>query len=210
MSSTYRSGPAADDRGPSPRRRTVLAVGLVALLLAGCGIGPEAHPVIVGADRPGVGQPTRRPDLRVVTVDVFLLRDDRLVRVTRAVESAVGMHAALLALTQPLSRSEVDQGLRTALPSSATPPTGSITGSVARVTMPEGFDRLSLHEQVGAMSQIVWTVTTHTSAGAVRLVVDDRDIPVPDGRGVLKDRPVGPTDYLDWAPGSAAATPVTG
>ncbi len=193
---------AADRPAERCGRRTALAAaGLVALVAAGCGIGPEAHPVIVGADQGGVGQPTRRPDLRVVTVDVFLLRGDRLVRVTRAVQSAVGMHAALLALTQPLSGAEAQQGLRTALPASATPPSGSLAGSVARITMPEGFDRLPLHEQVGAMSQIVWTLTTHTSAGAVRLVVDGRDIPVPDGQGVLRDRPVGPTDYLDWAPG---------
>ncbi|MBD3785093.1 MAG: GerMN domain-containing protein, partial [Micrococcales bacterium] len=162
--------------------------------------GPEAHPVVVGADAGGGGAPTARPDLRVITVDVFLLRGDHLVRVTRPVRSAVGIQASLVALSQPLSSAEADQGLRTALPAAASPPTGSVEGSVARVTMPKGFDRLPLHDQVGAMAQIVWTVTTHTSAASVRLVLDGQDIPVPDGSGQLLDRPMGRTDYVAWAP----------
>ncbi len=175
-------------------------LSLATTALSGCGLGPEAHPVVVGADPGGGGFPSSRPDLRVVTVDVFLLRGDRLVRATRPVQSAVGLQAALVALSQSLSSAEADAGLRTALPSAATRPTGTVDGSVARISMPRGFDRLPLHEQVGAMSQLVWTVTAHTGAASVRLVVDDLDIPVPDGRGQLLDRPVGRTDYVDWAP----------
>ncbi len=205
MSSSSRS-PRPADRG----RALVASVGLLLVaVLGGCAVGPEDHPVVVGADpATGPGAPTRRPDLRVVSVDVFLLRGDHLVRVTRPVQSALGIHAALIALTQQVSAAEAEQGLRTAIPASPSTPTGTVEGSVARVGMPAGFDRLPLHEQVGAMSQIVWTITTHTSAASVQLVVDGRDIPVPDGRGVLRDRPVGRTDYVAWAP--LGASPVAG
>ncbi len=198
MSSSSRSRRSAEPRGRPLAAVLPALVGL--LVLAGCGLGPEAHPVVVGADAGGGGAPTARPDLRVITVDVFLLRGDHLVRVTRPVRSAVGIQASLVALSQPLSSAEADQGLRTALPAAASPPTGSVEGSVARVTMPKGFDRLPLHDQVGAMAQIVWTVTTHTSAASVRLVLDGQDIPVPDGSGQLLDRPMGRTDYVAWAP----------
>ncbi len=66
--------------------------------------------------------------------------------------------------------------------------------------MPTGFDRLSVREQVGAMSQLVYTVTANTTATEVELVSDHRTLQVPDGSGRLLSRPVNISDYATWAP----------
>lgn len=203
MSSSSRSGPLAEEgrRTRLARGRVVLVpAAVLALAVCGCGLGPEDHPVIVEQDVSTLGPPSGRPDVKVRTLDVFLIEGNRLVRVRRSVQAALGLHASLLALTQPISSAEADEGLRTAIPASTSTPAGTVIGTVARISMPDGFDRLPLHEQIGAMSQMVYTVTADTGAASIRLLVGDREVPVPDGRGQLLDRPVGRTDYLDWAP----------
>ncbi len=70
--------------------------------------------------------------------------------------------------------------------------------------MPTGFDGLSVHEQVAAMSQIVFTITANTVATEVRLTSGSRAIPVPDGAGRVLTRAVNTADYATWAPGRRA------
>lgn len=197
MSSSYRSSRAAE-------AHRLLAVSLAALgalvTLAACGLQPQDHPELVRAGVPQTERSVPGPDARLVTVDTYLLRGDRLVPVRRTVQASGQVRTSMLALTEPLSPAEVAAGLRTAIPIAPTPPTGTITGTVARLSMPAGFDRLPVHDQVGAMAQLVYTVTADTDASSVRLVTDGREIPVPDGRGELQDRPVGRSDYSAWAP----------
>lgn len=94
------------------------------------------------------------------------------------------------------------------MPRSEEPLDGTILGSVARVGMPEGFDRMPVREQVAAMGQIVYTVVANTSADRVQLYDGDRALPVPGGDGALREAPVGRADYADLAP-VPSPTPVT-
>jgi hypothetical protein len=184
----------------SPARLAGVLAAASVLLAGGCALGPEDHPQLVQAGVAG-GQPAKPgPDEKLVTIQVYLLRGDQLVRVPRTVQSGDAVAATLLALTQPLSSAETAEGLHTAIPTALMPPSGSVVGTVARVSMPSGFDRLSVHEQVAAMAQLVYTVTEDTPASSVRLVAGGREIPVPDGSGQLRDRPVGRSDYGPLAP----------
>ena len=122
------------------------------------------------------------------TMQAYLLRGARLVRVEREVPEGDGIGPALAALSLPLSREEVAQGLRTALP---TPPVaGPLAGrlsatGVAQIDVPPGFDRLSLRQQAAALAQIVFTITADTIATGVEVVRDGRTLPMPDATGQL-------------------------
>ncbi len=162
-------------------------------------MSPQPHPVPVDepvADAEGaVGGDLSRP----VVVEVFLVRGSRLSPVSRVVSHKPGISASLLALSQPLTESERYRQLRSAVPRGGEL-SGTILGSVARVSMPTGFDRMPVHEQVAAMGQIVYTVVANTSADTVQLYDGDSAIPVPGGDGALLDRPVGRADYAVLAP----------
>lgn len=189
----------------SSRSRSSVASVIAALVLvatvAGCGVGSQDRPDVVAEEEqsrvtPAVTDTTKVP----LTVQVYLLRGDRLVRVSRSVPDGTGLQPCLVGLFADLSPTEVAAGLRTALPKVTDPPVGRLAGPVAEVAMPAGFDRLSVRDQVGAMSQIVYTITSNTVATEVQLVSDGRDLPVPDGLGRLLTRPVNPADYATWAP----------
>ncbi|NHA67274.1 hypothetical protein [Phycicoccus flavus] len=177
----------------------VVTAGCLAAL-GGCGVGAQARPEILGSPTSGAdGAAVGNPGVPL-TVQVYLLDGDHLVPVSRTVPAGTGLAPSLSGLVQPLDRDDLGRGLRTALPAASTPPKGTMIGTVARVTMPVGFDRLSVRDQVAAMSQIVWTVTGNTLATKVRLFLGDREIPVPGGDGLLVDRPVGRDDYASWRP----------
>jgi len=207
LSSTCRPRPAAD-HAPTARQRQLRGLRrwrvLLAVLLlagtAGCGVGPQAQPVPVeerAADADGtVGGDVSRP----VVVEVFLVRGSRLAPVSRVVSHQPGIGAALRALSQPLSETERYRQLRSAVPASDEELSGTILGSVARVSMPPGFDRMAVREQVAAMGQLVYTVVANTNADRVQLYDGERPIPVPGGDGALLDRPVGRADYAGLAP----------
>lgn len=191
---------AADRPGTLRRRVAVLVVGLGILAVAGCGIGPERVPVIEvsGAATPFLATPTRTQV--PLTVQVFLLRGEHLVRVSRSVPAGTGLAPSLTGLTLALTPSDVSAGLRTAIPSSRSSPTGTIVGGVAQISMPPGFDRLSVRGQIDAMSQLVYTIIANSVATAVQLSLGTRRISVPDESGQLLSRPVGLSDYATLAP----------
>lgn len=192
----------------------VVTAGLAALALLGgvaaCGLAPQDAPApvpgsTVSASGTSEGPGSHSPVAVPFTMQAYLLRGDRLARVEREVPEGSGIGPPLAALSLPLSRDEVAQGLRTALPTSTegAPLTGRLTPtSVAQVDVPAGFDRLSPREQEAALAQLVFTLTADTIATGVQLVRDGRPLPVPDATGRLVTRPVGRTDYSALAPAS--------
>ncbi len=200
MSSTCRPRPAADRDAHRVGRGWLLLLAALVMAVAGCGVGPQPHPVPVderAVDADGAaGGDLSRP----VVVEVFLVRGSRLSPVSRVVSHRPGISASLLALSQPLSETERFRQLRSAVPSSDEGLSGTILGSTARVSMPAGFDRMAVREQVAAMGQIVYTVVANTNADRVQLYDGERPIPVPGGDGALLDRPVTRVDYAGLAP----------
>ncbi|XGX80745.1 hypothetical protein LQK93_03586 [Terrabacter sp. BE26] len=132
---------------------------------------------------------------------VYLVHGRRLERVTRAVTPGTGVDPVLRALSAPVGAAEPAAGLRTALPASPLPLTGTMSGPrTADVSVPPGYDRLSTAEQEVAMAQIVFTVSADTLAAGVRLVSGAEPVPVPVSQGRLVTRPVTRQDYVDLAP----------
>ena len=183
---------------------TAVASGLIALGLgSGCTLGPQDAPVAVpGSSRATTTGPVT-PTAVPFTMQAYLLRGDRLARVERQVAEGSGIDPALSALAMPLSREEVAQGLRTALPSTTVPLVGRLTATgAAEVNVPEGFDRLSVRVQEEALGQIVFTVTADTIASSVQIVQDGRVLPMPDANGQLLSRPLTRADYVALTPAS--------
>jgi hypothetical protein len=107
----------------------------------------------------------------------------------------------LEALSRPLDEVELSDGLRTALPVAVQALRGSvIQDGTARVSVPPGFDRMSLREQQYAMAQLVFTVTANSLADDVQLVSGSRVFAVPDAMGELTSRPVSRADYGRFDP----------
>lgn len=92
-------------------------------------------------------------------------------------------------------------GLRSALPIASSPLRGVVDADgVARIMLPSGFERISVHEQSLAMAQLVFTVTANSLAQSVQLVQGTRSLPMPDPSGQLVTRPVTRVDYAAYNP----------
>ena len=182
-------------------RAAVLGIAVTALVAA-CTVGPQDQPVPVEVPRVPRRATTPVSSTGVpLTMQAYLLRGDRLVRVERIVPAGKGIQPALSALALPLSRDEVAQGLRTALPITTAPMQGRLTESgVALIGVPQGFDRLSVREQAAALGQVVFTVTADTLATGIQLVQGNRVLAVPDPSGELLTRPLTRNDYVSLTP----------
>ncbi|GAB3445786.1 hypothetical protein GCM10027517_27190 [Phycicoccus ginsengisoli] len=199
LSSTSRSRTARRDRLASRTVASAALVALVALVLGGCTVGAQGSPVPVQAPTVGSPSPSSGPGVPL-TVQVYLVRGDRLARVSRTVAPGAGLEPALAGLAKPLSAGELAAGLRSALPATGSPLSGRLVDAVARVSVPKGFARVSVREQELAMAQLVFTVTADTLASSVQLVQGERELSTPDGTGRLVDRPVTRLDYAAYRP----------
>lgn len=174
---------------------------LLALLLSSCSLGVQSSPDLVDVPRSTASAAATASVSGVpLTIQVYLLKGDRLARVARSASPGIGLDPVLRALGAPIHPDEVSKGLRTALPESASVLSGVVTGSTARITVSPGLDRLSVREQQAAVAQIVYTVTADSLATSVQLVSGGRPVTVPDGNGQLVDRPATRADYASLAP----------
>lgn len=174
-------------------------MGAFVLVAAGCSVGPQHHPVRVQVPSATTTAPTKGLGVPL-TVQVYLVRGDRLSRVSRTVPAGAGLDPALAGLAEPPSAAELSAGLRSALPATGSPSSGRLVDGVARVSVPKGMARLSVREQELAMAQLVFTLTADTLASSVQLVQGTRTLSVPDGTGRLQDRPVTRLDYAAYRP----------
>ena len=188
-------------RTAAGRALVAVVAGVVLALLADCSVGAQDAPVVVQAPQASAPTPSSRAGVPL-TVQVYAVQADHMYRLTRTVPPGAGLEPALTALAMPLTTAEVARGLRTALPTTGTALKGELRDAVARVSVPKGFDHISVREQELAMAQLVFTVTADTLASSVVLVQGSRELPVPDATGQLVARPVTRLDYAAYQPTS--------
>lgn len=200
MSSSFRpSPPDRVCRGVARACALALAVaGLV--VVAGCSIGTQSAPVPAVA--PSASATSTGPSRQGVplTIQVYLVQGDHLARLTRTVPPGAGLEPSFVGLSTPITPAMAAQGIRSALPLASSPLRGEVADGVARVELPTGFERISVHEQSLAMAQLVFTVTANSLATSVQLVQGSRALPMPDPSGQLVTRPVTRVDYAIYNP----------
>jgi hypothetical protein len=137
-----------------------------------------------------------------LTIQVYLVQGDHLVRLTRTVPPGAGLEPSLVGLATPITPAMAAAGVHSALPLANAPLKGEVEDGVARIELPAGFERISVHEQSLAMAQLVFTVTANSLATSVQLVQGTRALPMPDPSGQLVARPVTRNDYAAYNPPS--------
>ena len=177
--------------------RTGAAVGLLAWT-AGCALGPQAQPVTL-ATGAAHGQPTKHHTGAFtvkVSERVYLVHNGKLVAVRRTTPLRnTHLQTVMGALFEPLRFLERNEGLRSALPPSKKPVRVQVSGRLATVQLPPGFDGLAVSEQILAVGQLVFTISGNSDAFQVRFKAGEKSVPVPDGGGRLMGRPVTRADY---------------
>lgn len=173
----------------------------VALGLSACSIGTQASPVPASAPTATPSSPGPSRQGVPLTVQVYLVQGDHLTRLTRTVPPGAGLEPSFVGLAIPVTPAMAADGVRSALPIASTPLRGVVDeGGVARIELPAGFERISVHEQSLAMAQLVFTVTANSLAQSVQLVQGTRSLPVPAPSGQLVTRPVTRVDYAAYNP----------
>lgn len=202
-------------RGPAWRPDVLVRAGLLwvlvpgVLLVGGCGVGVQQHPVVVAHGRLREPASTTGPgESGGRLVRVFLVRRNQLVDVYRPASPGSGAAAALRALMRPVGHREEAARLRSALPNGGAVPSVKVRAGIAYVGVPGGFSRLGLSEQVLAVGQITDTLTLVDGVTAVQLVHDGRDVDIPVAGGQLVPGPVTAGDYAPVA-AEPAARPTT-
>jgi hypothetical protein len=204
LSSSFRPPPRDAVCRVVTRGTSVAAAVLVtsAFALSACSIGTQSAPVPAVA--PTATTSSSGPNRQGVplTIQVYLVQGDRLARLTRTVPPGAGLEPSFVGLATPITSTMTAAGIRSALPLTSTPLRGTVEEGVARIELPTGFERISVHEQSLAMAQLVFTVTANSLATSVQLVQGSRALPMPDPSGQLVTRPVTRVDYAAYNPAS--------
>ncbi|SFF47341.1 GerMN domain-containing protein [Blastococcus tunisiensis] len=187
--------------------RTALLALAAVLLVAGCGIDPQARPEVVSIAPPSTGEAGRSGEPDDPQLRVYLVRGARLEPVIRS-HPQPGIDAALELLAAGPTRVEVlVGGLRTALPpQSLFPDPSSGDTAVVTIAVTRDFTEISGVSQLLAMAQVVWTVTEDPRVGGVRITEDGRPLEVPTDSGLTR-LAVDRDDYLSAAPAAPAPAP---
>ena len=135
-----------------------------------------------------------------LTIQVYLVRGERLARITRTVPPGAGLEPSFVGLGVPITATQAALGIRSALPVASRALQGQVVDGVARIELPQGLERISVHEQSLAMAQLVFTVTANSLATSVQLVQGTRSLPMPSPNGQLISRPVTRQDYAAYDP----------
>jgi hypothetical protein len=191
--------------------RLVAALGVLGLLLTGCGIESDSSPRELAGDQlpdelletttttvPG-GAPT-------LTRQVWFLSNELLAESPRDVEVAAGVDGALEAVLGGPTDEEQELGLTTSIPAGtelidtrAAPEEQLLT-----INLSEELEALGASELRNAVAQLVFTATSFNSAAIqqVRFQIDGQAVSVP-ARGSATSSLVTRADYADLDPEQA-------
>lgn len=173
-----------------------------ALGLGACGVPTEDDAVVIAGpelpydlEEPATTAPPATSPADVRSAVVFLVRDDELVAVPRAVADPADLNGLLAELAAPLGPADTNSGIRRALNDASMLGEVNRTASVATVELNESFDELAPHEQVLALGQIVFTLTERDEVDRVQFSRDKVPLTIPTASGSLVDGPVSRYDY---------------
>jgi hypothetical protein len=187
-------------------KRFVVLLAAAAFALVGCGVAsqdsaektdPREVPFGLLDRNRGAEVGDRSGDRDAV---VFLTKDGRLVRTVRSLPPPVTLDALLESLKQGPSRTELSDGVRSAVPDDNTFESAELSGGTALVDLGKPFTAASTEEQVLALAQIVFTLTARPGVGQVQFTIDDAAIEIPVGDGSATTQPVSRDNYLRLAP----------
>lgn len=193
-----------------PRRRRTLAVVLVAAAaLAGCGVPVDSQPRIEDDDAvpgglldratPGSTTPGTIPSGTEITV-CLADRAGRLQEVTRSVAGDPTAASVVEVLAAPVSDAERAFGLSSNVASGRELVVSSVDGGVATVELTDDFTQRSSSEQLGAVAQVVCTLTAQPGIGQVHFELSRASVEVPRGDGSTTSDPVSRADYPEQMP----------
>jgi hypothetical protein len=184
--------------------------GTLGFVAAGCGsekavsLGPAGGKTGTTASTEPTGSvPTS------VSLEVWFLRGEELVRVTRTHEAT--RRVATAAMEALLAGPRLEAGLGTAIPARTRLLGISIHNGVATVDLTSEFQSgggsLSMKAR---LAQVVYTLTQFPTVRAVLFHLDGEPVNVFSGEGIVLDHPVGRKDYEDLLPVIEVDKPVAG
>lgn len=188
----------------------VRLAALIALLAAASGCGVPDQPDAQPLSREEIPQGLHPSDTTVevppaqeASIDVWFVRDDRLVVTAhRVVAPAVAQTALAEVLAGP-TEAEQGQALRSAIPDPSAVVNVEVGAGTAIVELSDSFGEIPAADQVLAVGQLVLTLTDLRGIGQVRFVVGGDEIAVPLPDGDTSTGPVSRDDFLALAGPSA-------
>jgi hypothetical protein len=147
-----------------------------------------------------------------VSLEVWFLQGEQLVRQTRSLESTpLVATAAMKALLAGPSPAELASGLATSVPAGTKLLGIAIKKGVATVDLTSqyqsGGGSLSMKAR---LAQVVYTLTQFPTVRAVLFHLDGEPVNVFSGEGIVLDHPVGRKDYEDLLPVITVDKPAAG
>jgi len=152
--------------------RSALGLGCLGVALAaaaGCGLPVDASPVPIPSSQipPALSEPsTTQPVVNVklgIPITIYLIAPDgdQLIKETRLVPKPLTPQKVLVALDEGPTPREIDQGITTAIPPSASLISGGVDpDGLLRVELDSSYGSLLSEQQALYFAQIVWTVTS--------------------------------------------------
>lgn len=176
-----------------------LAVAMLLVLLAGCGVPTDDQPRAVEAPyglfptpSTAVSDPAGR-----FTEALYFVRDDRLVLVRRRLDVLPTVDQHLEHLLAGPNEAERAEGLATALFGAVTVAGIRLTGTRAEVDVPSVAEGAGRSDEVFAFGQIVCTLTARPEVDSVSFLRDGAPLGVPRADGSLSPGPLTAADYVE-------------
>ena len=192
--------------------RVIAFVCLAAALLAACGVNGQSNAHVFDASEvpygltdtapPTTGAATAQaaPFMTTtttasITYDLYFIRGNSLVAVTRGVTAAPSPADLVSALVSGPTNVEVTGGHRTALAGleiTAQPrDSSSVTVDLGRT-----FNDIPRSDRIFALGQLTLTLTARPGVSLVQYTISDSSIEVPKANGVVTKEPVSRSDYI--------------
>lgn len=180
--------------------RRLALLSWMALLVAGCGVGPQAQPTLLDPSAAPLGDllgtPSPAPTGSARTL-IYLNRDGTLVAVVRRVPAPAAPGQVLASLVTGPTEREQQAGLASSVPIAWQLADGSPSIDVVRVEIPSTSSTAGRNDEVLAFAQAALTLTSLPNITGVEFVQDGKVLPVPRSDGSLSSAPVRRSDYVD-------------
>jgi hypothetical protein len=190
------------------RRIAVFVLTASAVLLAACGVNPDARPRAIPANQVPFdllatstteGTDTTLPIVTVKTT-VYMIGPNRLVGVSRSVPIPLTLGSALASVVQGPTSSEESSGLRSAINPTTSVLNAQINGNTALVNLSDSFTDIGLQDQIYALAQLVYTATELPNVMNVQISLNGRPEEVPRGDGSTTSGLLTRADYAAVGP----------